>query len=158
MAEGAAAGNASDLAQFQRARDIRDAFAWGNNRSPGFEVVARVTTSGTDKIELDVDGQTVVSGDSGKNITWPGPKKSGQVKLSVLNAAGTRTPGITTEGPWALNRLIDRGTQQAGSPPERVTVTINVEGRDATLEFRAMSVRNPLKLPALQGFSCPGRT
>ena len=155
--DGAAAGNASDLSQFQRARDIRDAFTWGSNRSPSFEVVARVTTSGTDKIELDIDGQTVVSGDSGKSVSWPGPKKTSQVKLSVLSAAGVRSPGITTEGTWALNRLIDRGTQQPGSPPERVTVTINVEGRDVTLEFRAMSVRNPLKLPALQGFSCPGR-
>ena len=155
--DGAAAGTAGDLAQFQRARDIRDAFFGGGSRSPSFEVVARVTTSSTDKIELDVDGQTVVSGESGKSVSWPGPKKTSQVKLSVLSATGTRSPGITTEGTWALNRLIDRGTQQPGSPPERVTVTINVEGRDVTLEFRAMSVRNPLKLPALQGFSCPGR-
>lgn len=156
--DGAAAGNAADLAQFQRARDIRDAFSWGNNRSPGFEVVARVTTTGTDKIELDVDGQTVVSGESQKSITWPGPKKSSQVKLSVLSAAGTRSPGITTEGTWALNRMIDRGSQQPGAAAERVVVTVNVDGRDATLEFRAMSVRNPLKLTALQGFACPGRT
>jgi len=156
--DGAAAGNASDLAQFQRARDIRDAFSWGGNRSPSFEVLASVTATGTDKIELDVDGQAVVSGDSGKNVSWPGPKKTGQVKLSVLSAAGTRSSGITTEGPWALNRLIDRGTQQPGTPAERVVVTLNVDGRDVTLTFRAMSVRNPLKLGVVQGFSCPGRT
>ncbi len=156
--DGAAAGNASDLAQFQKARDIRDAFTWGSNRSPSFEVVARVTTTGADKIELDVDGQTVVSGDAGKNVSWPGPKKSGQVKLSVLSAAGSRSPGISTEGTWALNRIIDRGNQQPGTSPERVVVTFSVDGRDATVEFRAMSVRNPLRLPALQGFACPGRT
>ncbi len=155
--DGAAAGNASDLVQFQKARDIRDAFSWGNNRSPSFEILARVATTSADKIELDVDGQTVVSGDSGKSVSWPGPKKSSQVKLSVLSAAGTRSPGITTEGTWALNRMIDRGSQQPGSPPERVVVNINVEGRDVTLEFRAMSVRNPLKLNAMQGFACPGR-
>ena len=155
--DGAAAGNASDLAQFQKARDIRDAFSWGSNRSPSFEVLARVTSTGAEKIELDVDGQTVVSGDAGKNVSWPGPKKTGQVKLSVLSATGTRSAGITTDGPWALNRLIDRGTQQPGSAAERVVTTLNVDGRDVTLEFRAMSVRNPLKLPALQAFSCPGR-
>ena len=155
--DGAAAGAAGDLAQFQRARDIRDAFFGGGNRSPGFEVMARVTTTGSEKIELDVDGQLVVSGDSGKNVSWPGPKKTSQVKLSVLSAAGTRSAGITTEGPWALNRLIDRGAQRPGTPPERVVVNLTVDGKDVTLEFLAMSVRNPLKLPALQGFSCPGR-
>jgi type VI secretion system protein ImpL len=156
--DGAAAGNASDLAQFQRARDIRDAFSWGANRSPSFDVVAKVTTTSNDKIELDVDGQPVLSGDAGKNVSWPGPKKTGQVKLSVLSATGSRSPGITTEGTWALNRMIDRGAQQAGTSPERVVVTLNVDGRDVSIEFRAMSVRNPLRLPALQGFSCPGRT
>ncbi len=155
--DGAAAGNASDLGQFQKARDIRDAFTWGSNRSPSFEVLASVTTRGADKIELDVDGQTVVSGDPGKSVSWPGPKKTGQVKLSVLSATGTRSAGIATDGTWALNRLIDRGTQQPGSAAERVVVTINVEGRDVVLEFRAMSVRNPLRLTALNGFSCPGR-
>ncbi|MBC7708698.1 MAG: type VI secretion system membrane subunit TssM [Rhizobacter sp.] len=155
--DGAAAGTAGDLAQFQRARDIRDAFFGGGNRSPGFEVMARVTTTGSDKIELDVDGQIVVSGDGGKNVSWPGPKKTSQVKLSVLSGAGTRSAGIATEGPWALNRLIDRGGQRPGTPPERVVVNLLVDGKDVTLEFVAMSVRNPLKLPALQGFSCPGR-
>jgi type VI secretion system protein ImpL len=155
--DGAAAGNAGDLVQFQKARDIRDAFFGGGNRTPGFEVVARVTTTGADKVELDVDGQTVVSGDSGKTVSWPGPKKSNQVKLAVLSATGTRSPGITTDGTWALNRMIDRGTQQPGTPVELVRVNLSVDGRDATLEFRAMSVRNPLRLPALQGFSCPGR-
>ena len=116
-----------------------------------------MTTRGADKIELDVDGQTVVSGDPGKSVSWPGPKKTGQVKLSVLSATGTRSAGIATDGTWALNRLIDRGTQQPGSAAERVVVTINVEGRDVVLEFRAMSVRNPLRLTALNGFSCPGR-
>ena len=65
---------------------------------------------------------------------------------------------LTTEGNWALHRLIDRGTAQSGNAPERVVVVINVDGRDVTLDFRAMSVRNPLRLPAMQSFSCPGRS
>ncbi len=156
--DGAAAGTATDVAQFQRAREIRDAFFAGGNKSPSFEVFASVKTTSNEKIELDVDGQAVVSGDgSGKTVSWPGPKKSGQVKLTVLSPAGTRSPGIATEGTWALNRMVDKGSPQAGTPPERVVVSLNVDGRDVTLEFRAMSVRNPLKLQALQGFSCPGR-
>ena len=155
--DGAAAGSSANLPQFQRAREIRDAFFAGGSKTPSFEIEVRVTTTGTDKIELDVDGQPVTSGDLGKRITWPGPKKTNQVKLAVLSATGSRSPGITTEGNWALNRMIDRGTPQPGNSPERVVVNINVEGRDVTLEFKAMSVRNPLNLPALRGFSCPGR-
>ena len=155
--DGAAAGSAADIPQFQRAREIRDAFFAGGSKTLSFDVEARVTTAGADKIELDVDGQTVVSGDGGKRVTWPGPKKSNQVKLSLLSATGTRSAGVVTEGNWALNRMIDRGSPQPGNSPERVLVNINVEGRDVTLEFRAMSVRNPLRLPALTGFSCPGR-
>ena len=155
--DGAAAGSAADIPQFQRAREIRDAFFAGGSKTLSFDVEARVTSAGADKIELDVDGQTVVSGEGGKRVTWPGPKKTNQVKLSVISATGARSAGVVTEGNWALNRMIDRGSPQPGNSPERVLVNVNVEGRDVTLEFRAMSVRNPLRLPALVGFSCPGR-
>jgi type VI secretion system protein ImpL len=155
--DGAAAGNSANLPQFQRAREIRDAFFAGGSKALGFEVEARVVTSGNEKIELDVDGQQVVSGDVGKRVSWPGPKKTNMVRLAVLGANGSRSAGVTTDGNWALNRLVDRGNPQPGNSPERVVVNINVEGRDVTLEFRAMSVRNPLNLPALRGFSCPGR-
>jgi type VI secretion system protein ImpL len=151
--EGAGAGSAADLAQFQRARDIRDAFFASGGRVPGFEVDVRISPVGTEKIELDVDGQSVTALDGGKRVSWPGPRKTNAVKLTV----GTARP-LVTEGYWALHRLIDRGRLQAGTPPERVVVTVNVDGRDVTLEFRSMSVRNPLKLPALQSFTCPGRS
>ncbi len=150
--DGAAAGSAADLAQFQRARDIRDAFFGGGGRVPSFEVEARITPVGADKIELDVDGQVVSSLDGAKRVSWPGPKKSNQVKLTV----GTGRP-LVTEGNWALHRLIDRGNVQQGTAPERVVVSLNADGREVTIEFKALSVRNPLRLPQLQQFSCPGR-
>ena len=40
---------------------------------------------------------------------------------------------------------------------EKVLVNFVVEGRNVGLEFTAQSVRNPLRLPQLDGFSCPGR-
>lgn len=149
---GAGAGSATDLAQFQRARDIRDAFFASGGRMPGFEVEARVLAAAGEKVELDVDGQAVTALEGGKRITWPGPRKGNTVKLSV----GSSAP-LVTEGNWALQRLIDRGRIQAGTPPERLIVSFNIDGKEVTLEFRSMSVRNPLRLPALQDFSCPGR-
>ncbi len=151
--EGAAAGNSGDLAQFQKAEVIRDAFFAPGSRTPGFEVEVRITPAGTEKIELDVDGTVVSSTEGGKLVPWPGPKKSNQVKLTV----GAGRPAITTEGNWALHRLIDKGTTLPSTSPERVVVALNADGREVMIEFRARSVRNPLRLSQLQSFSCPGR-
>jgi type VI secretion system protein ImpL len=152
--DGAAAGSAADLAQFQRAEVIRDAFFSAGGRTPGFEVEVRITPIGGEKIELDVDGTVVSAAEGGKIVSWPGPKKSNQVRLTV--GAG-KSPSVTTEGNWALHRLIDKGTQQQSTSPERVVVSLSADGRDVVIEFRARSVRNPLRLQQLQSFSCPGR-
>ena len=154
--EGAAAGSAADLAQFQRASVIRDAFFVPGNRTMKFDLIVRVVQSGgAEKVELDVDGQLVTAAagsDGSKRISWPGPRGTNQVRLTVGKA-----PALNTEGAWALHRLIDRGQVQAGTVPERVLVHFNVDGRTVGIEFAAQSVRNPLRLPQLEGFTCPGR-
>ena len=155
--EGAAAGSAADLAQFQRASIIRDAFFAPGSRSMKFDLIVRFTqTGGADKLELDVDGQSVVAGpgnDGSKRISWPGVRGTNQVRLLV---GGKPTPALATEGAWGLHRLIDRGQVQGGTPPERLLVNFVVEGRTVSIEFTAQSVRNPLRLPQLEGFGCPG--
>lgn len=156
--DGAAAGSAADLAQFQRASVIRDAFFAPGSRTMKFDLIVRFTQlGGADKVELDVDGQSVVAGagnDGAKRVSWPGARGTNQVRLLL---GGKSTPALATEGAWALYRLIDRGQIQGGTPPERVLVNFVVEGRTLAIEFTAQSVRNPLRLPELEGFSCPGR-
>jgi type VI secretion system protein ImpL len=156
--DGAAAGSAGDLAQFQRASVIRDAFFAPGSRALKFDLIVRFTQlGGFDKVELDVDGQSVVAGagnDGSKRVSWPGVRGTNQVRLIV---GGRSTPALATEGAWALHRLIDRGQVQGGTPPERVLVNFVVDGRTLSIEFTAQSVRNPLRLPQLEGFSCPGR-
>ncbi len=156
--DGAAAGSAADLAQFQRASVIRDAFFAPGSRAMKFDLIVRFTqTAGFDKLELDIDGQSIVAtagNDGSKRVSWPGVRGTNQVRL----LAGSRpTPVISTDGAWALHRLIDRGQVQGGTPAEKVLVNFVVEGRNVGLEFTAQSVRNPLRLPQLDGFSCPGR-
>jgi type VI secretion system protein ImpL len=154
--EGAAAGSASDLAQFQRASVIRDAFFAPGSRNMKFDLIVRVVQlGGADKVELDVDGQMVTAAagsDGSKRISWPGVRGTNQVRLAVGKAAP-----LSADGAWALHRLIDRGQMQGGTPPERVLVNFNVDGRTVGIEFTAQSVRNPLRLPQLEGFACPGR-
>ena len=95
----------------------------------------------------------VSSTDDSKRISWPGPKNSERVALSV----GGRSPTIVTTGFWALHRLVDKGTVQPSSSPTVVTVGLNAEGKEIRVELRARSFRHPLTLPALRSFSCPGR-
>jgi type VI secretion system protein ImpL len=123
-----------------------------------FDLIVRVTQlGGLDKLELDIDGQSVVAGagnDGSKRISWPGLRGTNQVRMMV---GGKGAPVLVTDGAWALHRLIDRGQVQGGTPPERVLVNFTVEGRTVSVEFTAQSVRNPLRLPQLDGFACPGR-
>jgi type VI secretion system protein ImpL len=156
--DGAAAGSAGDLAQFQRASVIRDAFFAPGSRAMKFDLIVRISqTGGLDKVELDIDGQSIVAtpgNDGSKRVSWPGVRGTNQVRLLT---GGKATPAVVTEGAWALHRLIDRGQLQGGTPPERVVVNFVADGRNVTIEFTAQSVRNPLRLPQLEGFSCPGR-
>jgi len=157
-AEGAAAGSAGDLAQFQRAAVIRDSFFAPGSRAMKFDLIVRVVQlGGADQVELDIDGQSIVASagnDGAKRISWPGVRGTNQVRLVVGKGAA---PALATDGAWALHRLIDRGQVQSGTSPERVLVKFNVNGQTVAVEFAAQSVRNPLRLPQLAGFSCPGR-
>jgi type VI secretion system protein ImpL len=157
--DGAAAGSAADLAQFQRASVIRDAFFAPGSRAMKFDLIVRVVQlGGADKVDLDIDGQNIVAGagnDGSKRISWPGPRGTNQVRLTVGSKA--TAPALATDGAWALHRMIDRGQVQGGTPPERVLVNFAVDGRSVGIEFTAQSVRNPLRLPQLEGFACPGR-
>jgi type VI secretion system protein ImpL len=121
-----------------------------------FDLIVRVVQlGGADKVELDIDGQVVsaaAGNDGAKRISWPGGRGTNQVRLTVGTA-----PPLSTEGAWALHRLIDRGQMQRSTSPERVLVNFNLDGRTVGIEFTAQSVRNPLRLPQLEGFACPGR-
>ena len=124
-----------------------------------FDLVVRIVQlGGMDRIELDIDGQSVLASsgsDGAKRVSWPGVRGTNQVRLLAGSKGGS--PALATEGAWALHRLIDRGQIQGGTPAERVLVNFNVDGRTVSVEFTAQSVRNPLRLPQLDGFSCPGR-
>ncbi|MFB2351682.1 hypothetical protein, partial [Priestia megaterium] len=60
--EGAGAGSAADIAQFQRASVIRDAFFAPGSRAMKFDLIARVVQlGGAEKVELDIDGQVITA-------------------------------------------------------------------------------------------------
>ncbi|MNF13257.1 hypothetical protein D3C80_2150260 [compost metagenome] len=64
--------------------------------------------------------------------------------------------GMTTSGPWALNRMLDRAQLQRGPSPEITLATFDLGGRKVVLEITASSVKSPFHLAEMQGFACPG--
>jgi type VI secretion system protein ImpL len=144
------------LPQFQRAKEIRDAF-FASGPLPGvrlvmkpFEMDARLK-----EFLLDVDGQ-LLRYDHGPQIPteikWPGPRGSGVVRVTVQPAGGT---GLVNDGAWALFRLFERVTITPGNSPEKFRATFDIDGRKAIFDVTSSSVRNPLRLPDLRAFQCP---
>jgi type VI secretion system protein ImpL len=148
--------DAGTLPQFQRAAAIRDAFFAGGN-GPSIHLVMKPVEMDAQLREfiLDVDGQ-IVRYDHGPQIpqpvNWPGPRGTGVVRVTVQPAGGT---GMVTDGPWALSRMFDKVGLQPGSAPEKFRAVFDIDGRKATFDVTASSVRNPLGMQELRAFSCP---
>jgi len=150
--------SAGDVAQFQRAAVIRDLFFASGGITPvvRFDLTPVSMDATSKKVSLDLDG-VVVSFEGGASrstqITWPGPNRMTNVKLTFdPPAAGA---GLSANGPWALFRLFGQGQLiQAGSA-ERYQLTFQQGDRRAVFEVRAGSVLNPFAPGVLQEFRCP---
>ena len=70
--------------------------------------------------------------------------------------SGGDAPVQTFNGPWALFRLFDRFQILPGKQPEDFTVVLNLGGKKADLEVLSTSAINPLRMPDLTRFRCPG--
>ena len=158
--EGARMGlNSAALLSFQHAAEIRDAFFRGS-ATPVVSVDFRPVSMDPAILQLQIDagGQTLNYAHGPATLTrlqWPSPRGGAQIRLSISPAPAGGSAGLSTEGPWALLRLIDRAQIAPGSGPERMTATFDIEGRKAVFELISSSVQNPLRLPALRAFSCP---
>lgn len=153
-------GSQASLAALQRAAAIREAF-FGNGGGAAPLVRAAFRLRELDakllSLTLDVDGQMAVH-DHGpvrtQSVAWPGPGGGHQVRVSVEpQMAGGN--GFVIDGPWALFRLVDRLNPAPLDVPERLRATFDLDGRRATFDITAGSVRNPFRLAELRGFQCP---
>lgn len=148
--------DAGSLPQFQRAQVIRETF-FGGGSGPAFALSFKPLEmdAALREFVLDVDGQ-IVRYDHGPQliqpVRWPGPRGQGTVRVMV-QPTGT---GMVEEGPWALLRLFDRVGIEPLAAPEKFRATFAIDGRKVVFEVTAASVRNPLRLPELRSFTCPG--
>jgi len=148
------------LAQFERAARIKDIFFRGGGRGPSMRLDFRPMEmdAGISQFVLDVDGQLVKYAHGPvvpMAVQWPGPKGSNQVRLELSPPSASGPSGATTDGPWALFRLLDDGQLEAGDAPEKFFVTFQVGARRARFEVTTNSVQHPIRLKELREFNCP---
>ncbi|MET0983648.1 MAG: type VI secretion system membrane subunit TssM [Telluria sp.] len=149
------------LLQFQRAQAIREVFFRPGAPGPSIrlELKPLELDPGVGKLALDVDGQLIEYGGGPpvpKQVQWPGPRGSNQVRLEISPPAADAPPQVF-EGPWALQRMFDQARIERGAQPEQFVATFDLGGRKVRFRVASSSVQNPLRLPELEQFRCPGR-
>jgi len=152
--------SSADLAQFQRAANIRDAFfaAGGTTPSIRFDITPVSLDRTTKQATLELDGTTITASQGlprPTQITWPGMVQSSTARLVFDPPPAGQPGGLQEAGPWSMFRLFGRGKLRAGTAPDRYTLTFQVGDRQATFEIRVSSGPNPFLPGLLQDFRCP---
>lgn len=153
-------GAGTNIASFEQARTIREVFFRTGADIPRISLTIKPIEMdhSITSFVMDVDGQLVRyqhGPQMAQTITWPGPRGSQQVRVTLEPANTNGASGEVKEGPWALHRLFDSASITPGSSPEKFNVTLNIGGRRVTLEATASSVQNPFRMKEISSFSCP---
>ena len=143
------------LAQFERARAIRDAFFPEGRLALSLDVTPVSMSKNADTVMLEMFGRRVVYFHGpvrSKSINWPAREGETQSRIAFL--PGGLKQGLRRQGPWSPFRLFDAA--KLSSPSDDVVrAAFTVRGRRAAFDVRMGSVANPFRLPALESFSCP---
>ena len=160
LAEGVDALPPAAIANFQRAATIRDAFFPGGAANPAasLDILLQRVEDGVTEVDLSVDGQLWPmrpGTNAAVRTSWPSLSPNAQIKLTVIINGKASTTPLIFDGPWALFRFVDAGKVEGGTP-ERQSVSYEEGGKRIYFELRSGSVRNPMRLPELAQFRCPG--
>ncbi|MGH8261507.1 MAG: type VI secretion system membrane subunit TssM, partial [Steroidobacteraceae bacterium] len=153
--EGAAAGPAAMLRQFERAQRIRDIYFGAGGQMPQarFNLIADTLDPTVARFTLDVDGQPFDYRHGpvqSRSMQWPGA--TGQASFSFDSPSGP-IPGPALEGPWAWFRLLGRARVERISD-SRYRVTFTAGGKSMRVILEAASIRNPFARDEAAGFRC----
>ncbi|MEW6122651.1 MAG: type VI secretion system membrane subunit TssM [Pseudomonadota bacterium] len=146
------------LAQFSRAKQIRDAFF--PNKGPTLQVKYGLTpvflSPNLLRSTLIIDSTTIVYRHEAPrtfDMEWPNKGEASTVSVTLTPVEGNET-SVQRSGPWALFRFITASAPRGRA--DRQTFTVNgPDGQSASYELRAASVNSPFGLGALSGFRCP---
>ncbi len=150
----------SALSVFETASEIREAFFPDGGASPS--AIYEVEPIYLDKtlsaqVTFEVGGQEVTFGHGPrvrKRFEWPNPGQPGaRVVFMPLDGSSPKT--ISSDGDWALFRLLRKGNAPLGSGRERFDATFEIDGHRATFRIYAQSAKNAFSSSELRGFRCP---
>ena len=152
--------SAADLAQFQRAAEIRDTFFPAGGTSPSIRFVIEPLSIDRTAAQatLDLDGTNIIAthGPShSTEIAWPGGAVTSTARLAFDPPISRQPDGLNETGPWSLLRLFARGKLRTGTAPGRYTLEFKAGKRSAAFEIRVGAGPNPFSLDSLQAFRCP---
>jgi type VI secretion system protein ImpL len=148
------------LAQFQRARAIRQAFFTGSGSAPGIKFAVRpgFMSPGVLRSVLSVDGKDIVyrhEQPRSYDLEWPTRTESSTVSV-VLTAIDGRETRLERSGAWALFRLVDASGLAGRGASDQFAFTVGTpDGPRITYELKAASASNPFSLSVLRAFRCP---
>lgn len=145
------------LAQFERARRIRDVFFGTGSQMPQvrFDLRADTLDPTVTAFRMSVDGQGFQYAHGPvRSVTLQWPGASGQASFE-FDSPGGPIAGPAFQGPWAWFRLLD-GAQVAPLSGSRYRVTLQAGGKSMSLILDAASIRNPFGQDAAAGFRCTG--
>ncbi|HEX7934859.1 MAG TPA: type VI secretion system membrane subunit TssM [Paraburkholderia sp.] len=151
-----------DLEPFEHAKAIRDVF-FGDVGQKQLNWKATVQIPELDPtitgLTIDIDGQTLLYQHGPVQpfgLTWPGPRGGVHAEMTASPRIRPDTSTISTDGPWALMRLAQKGRTMETATPGRTRIAFDFDGRKAVLDIAsAGSVANPLTSDVLRTFRCP---
>ncbi|CAE6934948.1 type VI secretion system membrane subunit TssM [Paraburkholderia domus] len=151
-----------DLEPFQHAKAIRDVF-FGDPGQKQLMWKADIRTSELDPtitgLMIDIDGQTTLYQHGPVApflVSWPGPRGGVHAEITANPRIRPDTSTISTDGPWALMRLLRKGRVVETATPGRTRVALDFDGRKSVLDIASTgSVANPLTSDVLKTFRCP---
>lgn len=146
--------SASDIAQIERARAIRDAFFPGGASAPlRFDLIP---------LGLDPTARgALVEAEGNKSPIQPGPSMGRPVQLQwpgssvVLTFDPPTGPPIQAVGPWAALKFAYMGNLAPGRTPDQQRLTFQQGERSVEFMLRTGSIVNPFRLRELSEFKCP---
>jgi type VI secretion system protein ImpL len=151
-----------NLEPFERAKAIRDVFFTdAGQKKLAWKAEIKIpeldpTITG---LVLDIDGQSEQyqhGPDRPFAVTWPGPRGGAHAEITANPRIRPDTSTLSTDGPWALMRLMKKGRLIETATPGRTRAEFDFDGRKAILDVASTgSVANPLTSNVLKSFQCP---
>lgn len=148
------------LAQFNRARQIRNAFFVGTGAAPSVKFSLRPTflDSRLLRATLSIDGRDLVyrhEATRSYDLEWPTRSESSTVSVTLTDLAGKDTK-IERSGAWALFRMVDSASIAARGGADQFSLTVQGENNTrVSYGLKAASINNPFSLGVLRAFRCP---